>query len=80
MDLEVQIAGKDMAEMVTSSIPPLKNAAKAPRVPPEQLRLVLEELQRVAESAVASAVDSDLNAAIGQAAKTIETLGQARQN
>jgi nucleoid-associated protein YgaU len=48
-------------------------------VPPEQLRFVLEELQRVAENAVASAVDSDLNAAIGQAAKTIETLGQARQ-
>jgi hypothetical protein len=79
MDLEIQIASNYMAEMVTSSIPRLKNAAKAPRVPPEQLRLVLEELQRIAESAVASAVDSDLNAAIGQAAKTIETLGQARQ-
>jgi hypothetical protein len=77
--LEIENSYNEMAEIVTSSIPRPKNTAKPPRVPPEQLRLVLEELQRVAESAVASAVDSDLNAAIGQAAKTIETLSQARQ-
>jgi LysM domain len=78
MGLEIQIAGSDGPEMV-APIPRFKNSAQAPRVPPEPLRLVLEELQRIAESAVASAVDSDLDAAIGQAAKTIETLGQARQ-
>ena len=54
MDLEIRIAGNDMAEMVTPSISRLKNSAQAPRVLPEELRLVLEELQRAAENAVAS--------------------------
>lgn len=61
-----------------TAVPQLQRSLTQRRVP-EELRLALEDLQRVAENAITSAVNTDLNLAIKQTVRTIDDFTQAKQ-
>jgi len=61
-----------------ATVPQLQRSLTQRRVP-EELRLALEDLQRVAENAITSAVNTDLNLAIKQTVRTIDDFTQAKQ-
>ncbi len=74
----LEITSSKTPQRFPSNGPQHPRAARPRRVAPEQLRLALEDLQRVAENAIACAVDTDLNLAIRQTAQTIDDFTQAQ--
>jgi phage tail protein X len=79
MDLSRTATTEAMPPQRPLESPAMTSADKSTQAAQEDLRNLLAELQQVAESAIASSVDSTLNAAIREAGNTIDDLHCKKQ-